>query len=95
MSLPLSESPAPETPLRVLLIAFEFAATGRPGGVQRVMGLARGLPALGIDLDVVTVRSEDLALWSAAPVDATLLRALPESVRVHRIPSGFRPGTGL
>src|SRR5580698_2481076 len=72
MSIPLSEQPAPATPLRVLLIAFEFAP-------------------LGIDLDVVTVRSEDLALWSAAPVDATLLRALPESVRVHRIPSGFPP----
>jgi glycosyltransferase involved in cell wall biosynthesis len=90
MSIPLSEQPALATPLRVLLIAFEFAPLGA-GGVQRVMALARGLPALGIDLDIVTVRSEDLALWSAAPVDATLLRALPESVRVHRIPSGFPP----
>jgi glycosyltransferase involved in cell wall biosynthesis len=90
MSLPVSESPVPATPLRVLLIAFEFAPLGA-GGVQRVMGLARGLPAYGIDLDVVTVQAEDLALWSGAPVDATLLRALPESVRVHRIPSGFPP----
>jgi glycosyltransferase involved in cell wall biosynthesis len=72
----------------VLLLTFEFAPLGA-GGVQRALALARGLPASGIDLDVVTVRAEDLASWSAAPVDSSLLRVLPDSVRVHRIASGF------
>jgi glycosyltransferase involved in cell wall biosynthesis len=37
----------------------------------------------------VTVRAEDLASWSSAPVDLSLPSALPAGVRVHRIASGF------
>jgi glycosyltransferase involved in cell wall biosynthesis len=70
------------------MLAFEFAPLAT-GGVHRAIGFARTLPACGIELDIVTVREDDYAAWSSAPLDRSLMAAVPDSVRVHRIPSGF------
>ena len=74
--------------LRALFLAFEFPPLAS-GGVHRALSLTEHLGASNITLDVVTVRSEDYAPWSQAPLDPTLLDRVPPSVRVHRIPSGF------
>lgn len=81
-------APARSGPLRALMLAFEFPPLAA-GGVYRAAAMAARLPEHGIELDVVTVRPEDYREWSSAPHDETLLARLPESVRVHRIPSGF------
>lgn len=83
-----SSSPPAAVPLRVLFLAFEFAPLAA-GGVYRALGLARTLPAFGLELDVVTVREQDYAAWTSAPLDRSLLTPLPAGVRVHRIASGF------
>lgn len=75
-------------PLRVVLIAFEFAPLSS-GGVHRAIGFARTLPSDDVELDVVTVRPEDYSAWTSAPLDESLGADLPADVRIHRIASGF------
>lgn len=74
--------------LNVAFLAFEFAPLAA-GGVHRALALAEHLAACDIALDVVTVRAEDYAEWSPAPLDEALTSRIPPSVRVHRIASGF------
>ena len=74
--------------VRALLLAFEFPPLSS-GGVHRALGLAEHLGAFGIDLSVVTVRSEDYAAWSSAKLDPALSARIPSSVPVYRTPSGF------
>jgi glycosyltransferase involved in cell wall biosynthesis len=74
--------------LRALLLAVEFPPLAS-GGVHRALSLAEHLGASNIAIDVVTVRPEDYAPWSQAPLDPTLLDRVPPSVQVHRIASGF------
>jgi glycosyltransferase involved in cell wall biosynthesis len=74
--------------VRALLLAFEFPPLST-GGVHRALGLAEHLGAFGIDLAVVTVRSEDYAAWSSARLDPALASRIPSSVPVYRTPSGF------
>lgn len=75
-------------PLRVLFIVFEFPPL-TTGGVFRSLGFAEHLPSLGVELDIVTVRTDDYRAWSTAPLDEALAARVPDVVRVHRIPSGF------
>jgi len=74
--------------VRALLLAFEFPPLST-GGVHRALGLAEHLGAFGVDLAVVTVRSEDYAAWSSARLDPALAARVPASVPVYRTPSGF------
>ena len=74
--------------VRALLLAFEFPPLST-GGVHRALGLAEHLGAFGIDLAVVTVRSEDYAAWSSARLDPALASRVPSTVPVYRTPSGF------
>jgi glycosyltransferase involved in cell wall biosynthesis len=74
--------------VRALLLAFEFPPLST-GGVHRALGLAEHLGAFGIDLAVVTVRSEDYAAWSSARLDPALASRIPSSVPIYRTPSGF------
>ena len=84
-----SRAPRPaDATLRAVMIAFEFPPLAS-GGVHRPLKLAKYLPRFGVELDVVTVRVEDARRWSPAAMDESLVRGLPERVRVHRIPSGF------
>jgi glycosyltransferase involved in cell wall biosynthesis len=76
------------TPLRVVFLAFEFPPLSA-GGVHRALAFAEHLAGCNIALDVVTVRTEDYAAWSSAPLDEALSARIPPSVRVHRIASGF------
>ncbi len=74
--------------MKVLFLAFEFPPSAA-GGVFRAAKLAKYLARSGHEVDVVTVRVEDYDEWSSHGTDETLLRDLPETVRVHRIPTGF------
>jgi glycosyltransferase involved in cell wall biosynthesis len=80
--------PSGGSPLRVLMLAFEFPPLNS-GGVHRALGFARELPLSGVDLDIVTVKETDYPDWTKAPIDRDLMDRLPGSERVHRISSGF------
>jgi len=63
---------------KILLVSCHFP----PGGgiqVQRVLGLARYLPALGFTVHVLTARNPRVPAY-----DAALLQRIPEAVKVHR-----------
>jgi len=64
--------------LNVLLVSYVFPPCGGVG-VLRAASLARYFPAQGIQLDVITARNA-----SAVGVDLTLLKDIPDEVRVHR-----------
>jgi hypothetical protein len=64
--------------LNVLLVSYVFPPCGGVG-VLRAASLARYFPAEGIQLDVITARNA-----SAVGVDLTLLKDIPDEVRVHR-----------
>ncbi len=74
--------------MKVLFLTFEFPPLSS-GGVHRVIKLCKYLPRLGHEIDVVTVRTQDYKKWSSAPIDKTLTRNIPESVRIHRISYGY------
>ena len=64
--------------LNVLLVSYSFPPAGGTG-VMRAASLARYLPLEGIRLDVLTTRNA-----SAVGTDASLLKEIPSSVRIHR-----------
>ena len=74
--------------MKVLFLAFEFPPSAA-GGVFRAAKLAKYLGRAGHEVDVVTVPAEDYRTWSSHGLDETLLRELPPTVRVHRVPSSF------
>lgn len=65
---------------RLLLISYYFPPSGGPG-VQRVLKMARYLPACGWEPVVLTVRPEDA---SYPDPDPAMLDEVPSSVRVER-----------
>ncbi len=75
--------------LRALLVAFEFPPLAN-GGVFRALGLAETLPAMGIDIDVLTVSEGDAARWSHGVLDHALTAREPRTV--YRVPSGIPSG---
>jgi len=74
---------------RVLLVTYYFPPSGGPG-VQRALKFARYLPEYGWEPVVLTVRSDRAAY---PDVDDSLLREIPETLRVERTgawdPYGF------
>jgi glycosyltransferase involved in cell wall biosynthesis len=79
------------TTLNVLLVTYSFPPAGGVG-VLRAASLARYLPSEGIRLDVLTTCNA-----SAVGTDSTLLKEIPEEVRVHRtftldLPFGIKKG---
>jgi glycosyltransferase involved in cell wall biosynthesis len=64
--------------LNVLLVSYSFPPAGGTG-VMRAASLARYLPAEGIRLDVLTTRNA-----SAVGTDLSLLKDIPDNVRIHR-----------
>ncbi len=74
--------------MRVLFLAFEFPPL-LSGGVHRAVNLAQLLPKRGVELHVITARSEDYPAWSSASLDTQLLERIPPQVTVHRVPYGF------
>ena len=66
--------------LRVLLVAFYFPPTSG-GGVERTLKLARHLPDLGVDVEVLVPVD---AKWLAE--DPASLARIPSPLRVHRAP---------
>jgi glycosyltransferase involved in cell wall biosynthesis len=64
--------------LRVLLVAFYFPPTSG-GGVERTLKLARHLPDLGVDVEVLVPTD---AKWLAE--DPGSLARIPPGLRVHR-----------
>ena len=74
--------------MKVLFLAFEFPPSAA-GGVFRATKLAKYLARAGHQVDVVTIRAEDYGAWSSHGLDESLLRDLPEEIRVHRVASGF------
>lgn len=77
--------------MRVLFLAFEFSPMAS-GGVHRAIKLAKYLPRLGVSLDIVTINIDEVHHWSGSRLDETLLNNMPDSVTIHRIPSGFPDG---
>ena len=88
MTQPVGGSPR-ETPLRALLLTFEFPPVAN-GGVFRALGLAETLPDEGVELDIVTVREGDYREWAGGRLDEALTARVP-SQGVCRTSSGF-PG---
>ncbi len=74
-----SSRSAAEGAHRVLLVSYEFPATGG-SGVQRAAKLAKYLPRCGWEVDVLTAGHSRFP-WH----DPSLLRDVPASCRVHRI----------
>lgn len=64
--------------LNILLVSYVFPPVGGTG-VMRAASLARYLPELGIQLDVLTTRNP-----AAVGTDASLLKGISPSVTVHR-----------
>jgi glycosyltransferase involved in cell wall biosynthesis len=64
---------------RVLLVTYEFPPLGGVG-LQRVLKLAKYLPAAGWDVSVVTVADPPGTL-----LDESLLSELPDGVLIHRV----------
>jgi glycosyltransferase involved in cell wall biosynthesis len=69
---------------RILLLAYHFPPIGG-AGTQRNAKLARYLPELGYQLDVVTGPGAADYRWT--PIDASMNENVHETVRVHRLPS--------
>ncbi len=64
--------------MRVLLITYSFPPAGGVG-VLRALSLAKYLPEIGVEVEVLTARNA-----AAVGRDATLEAQIPAAVRVHR-----------
>lgn len=78
----------PMANLRALLVSYSFPPVGG-AGVQRVLKLAKYLPAHGVTPTVLTVSNPSVPV-----VDASLEKDFPPGMRVIRVPT-FEPGYGL
>jgi glycosyltransferase involved in cell wall biosynthesis len=72
---------------RVLLVTYLFPPCGGVP-VQRALGIARHLPAAGVDLHVLTARNP----ISAHGADPSLLEKVPSEVTVHHAAAWEPPG---
>ena len=75
--------------MRALLLLYYFPPSGGPG-VQRGTGLARHLPAYGVEPIVVTVAPQTYAGPEEYAQDPSLEEDVPAGLRVVRSPGGER-----